>query len=239
MDILYVVGTGSHWNNNELKYSLRSIAKYGKNVDNVIIVGNKPSFVSDKVIYIPCSDTGNCKHTKILNKVIAAIKSGKLSKHFLISSDDHFYVKEVDFNNIPVYYKRETIEPKGGILYRKSLMETKDFLIKNELTTFQTNPHCNTHFDVDIYNKYMNLFTEGKKLPHGCELNCLMGNLLIKEGWESKKYRDVKVKRFATRKGLLDKIGDSECFSIYDEAIDCGVGKYLEELFPEKCKYEK
>ena len=56
MDILYVIGKGSEWNNNELRFSLRSIAKYGKNIDRVFIVGYKPDFVSDEVTFIPCDD---------------------------------------------------------------------------------------------------------------------------------------------------------------------------------------
>ena len=61
MDIVYIIGKGSKWNNQELKYSLRSIAKYGINIGKVFIVGYKPNFVSDEVIYIPCDDIGEKK----------------------------------------------------------------------------------------------------------------------------------------------------------------------------------
>ena len=57
MDILYVVGRGSTWNNNELKYSLRSIAKNGINVDRVFIVGYIPDFINrEEVICLPFED---------------------------------------------------------------------------------------------------------------------------------------------------------------------------------------
>lgn len=239
MDILYIVGTGSHWYNYELKYSLRSLEKYGKNIDKVAIVGFKPHFLNDKIIHIPCEDIGKNKHTRILNKVLTAIKSGQLSDHFLISSDDHFYVKETDFNNLPVYYKKEEIVGNDKKEYFKSLLETKEFLEQNGLTTYQTNPHCNTHFDVNIYNKYKDLFDKGMKLPNGLEMNCLMGNLLVKEGWEPQFFKDTKVGRFVGQKELIAKIGDTECFSVYDHAIACGVDKYLKEKFPNKSKWEK
>ena len=240
MDILYVVGTGSKWCNNELKYSLRSIAKYGKNVGNVVLVGYKPHFVNEEnVIYIPCEDIGNKKHERILNKILTAAKSGKLSDHFLISSDDHFYIKETDFDQLPVYYKKEEMVGSERKSYTRSILQTKKFLQDNGLTIYQTNPHCNTHFDINIYNKYKELFDKGVTLPDSVESNCLMGNLLIKEGWEPQYYRDVKVGRFKNRKELLEKIGDSECFSIYDHAVNYGVGDYLKELFPKRCKYEK
>lgn len=239
MDILYIVGTGSKWHNYELKYSLRSIEKYGKNVDKVVIVGYKPDFVNDKVIHIPCEDIGSNKHSKILNKVLTAIKSDQLSDHFLISSDDHFYLRETDFNNLPVYYKHEEIKGSDKNEYRRSLLETKMFLEENRLTTYQTNPHCNTHFDVSVYNKYKDLFDKGMQLPDGIEMNCLMGNLLIKEGWEAEYFKDNKIKRVYSKQEFLDKIKDSECFSVYDSAIFCGVGYCLQEMFPNKSKYEK
>ena len=239
MDILYIVGTGSNWYNYELKYSLRSLEKYGKNIDNVAVVGFKPHFLNDKIIHIPCEDIGKNKHSRILNKVLTAIKSGKLSDHFLISSDDHFYVKETDFNNFPVYYRREDIEESDGGEYFRSLLETKEFLKQNKLTTYQTNPHCNTHFDVNLYNKYKDLFEAGMKLPDGIEMNCLMGNLMIAEGSTPQFFKDTKIGRFKTKNELIKRIGDTECFSIYDEAIKCGMDKYLKELFPKPSKWEK
>lgn len=239
MDILYVVGTGSKWRNNELKYSLRSLAKYGKNIDKVAIVGFKPSFLNDQIIHIPCEDVGKNKHSKILNKVLTAIKNGQLSDHFLISSDDHFYIKETDFDKLPVYYKNEEIQERDGNEYFQSIKETKQFLKDNNLTVFQTNPHCNTHFDVNIYNKYKDLFDKGMQLPHGVEMNCLMGNLLIKDGWKPEPFKDIKIKRFVGRKELIQQIENTECFSVYDSAIPLGVDKYLKEIFPNKSKWER
>ena len=194
MDILYILGTGSSWNNNEIKYSLRSIAKYGKNIDKVVIVGEKPKFVNDSVICIPCGDVMDKKHKNILNKIITAANSGLISDHFLISSDDHFYVKETDFDLLPVYYKSEIIKGSNKNEYKKSLLETKNFLINHDISTYQTNPHCNTHFDVNVYNKYKALFDEGMQLQNGVETNCLMGNLLIQEGYKPEHYRDIKVR---------------------------------------------
>lgn len=236
MDICYIVGTGSKWVNNELRYSLRSIAKNGINVDNVIIVGNIPNFINKKeVICIPCDDIEDKKHNRILYKILLAAHSGKVSNEFLISSDDHFYIKQTDFNTFPVYYKHEEIKGGEHSEYRRSLEETKEFLEVNGITTYQTNPHCNTLFNIEVYNKYKDLFEKGKQLPDGIETNCLMGNLLIKEGHPFKYYKDIKVKSL---KELNSKIDDSECFSIYDCAIQNGIPQYLREQFPDKCKYE-
>ena len=42
MDVLYYIGAGSMRQNIELRLSLRSLEKHGKNIDRVFLVGNKP-----------------------------------------------------------------------------------------------------------------------------------------------------------------------------------------------------
>ena len=49
IDVVYILGDGSKWGNNEIKYSLRSLEKYGKNIRDVYICGNKPYFVNNKI----------------------------------------------------------------------------------------------------------------------------------------------------------------------------------------------
>lgn len=97
MDILYIVGTGSTWVNNELKYSLRSIAKNGINVDRVFIVGYIPRFINqENVVCIPADDPTKVKHYNMLYKIGLAIEKTDIGKNndgkFLVSSDDHFYI---------------------------------------------------------------------------------------------------------------------------------------------------
>lgn len=58
MDIIYSIGSGSTWDNNELRYSLRSLDMYGKSYDRVFVVGNIPEFLSDEVIKVPYGVTG-------------------------------------------------------------------------------------------------------------------------------------------------------------------------------------
>ena len=100
MDILYVLGSGSKWNNNELRYSLRSLEKFGKNVSNVYIIGQDPGFLSDKVTLVKIGDCFGVKAKNILNKICEAVEYTNIGEEFLLSSDDHFYIKETDFDKI-------------------------------------------------------------------------------------------------------------------------------------------
>ena len=64
IDVLYIVGTGSHWNNYELRYSLRTLEKYGKNIGRVFVSGFNPVFLSNEVIFtsIPDIDIFSVNH---------------------------------------------------------------------------------------------------------------------------------------------------------------------------------
>ena len=44
MDIVYILGNGSKFNNEEIRYSLRSLEKF-VNFDRVFIVGECPKFL--------------------------------------------------------------------------------------------------------------------------------------------------------------------------------------------------
>ena len=247
MNILYVVGSGSNWFDNELKYSLRSIEKNGINVDNVFIVGEKPRFINeDKVKHIYCFDKFGFgqKHNNIHYKVEYAMNTGMLGDHFLISSDDHFYIKPTDFDAYPVYFRNKEIPTKTpeGVkpsIYWYSLFETRKFLLKKGLPIYQTNPHANTHIDVNLWRDNTKLFNEAMKIPYGGEINCIMGNLMIANGVEPQRITDCKVFKYKTEEQLKEKIADNHVFSIDDGAIECGIGRYLGNLFPDKCSYER
>lgn len=249
MDILYIIGTGSIWNDNELKYSLRSIAKNGINVDRVFIVGNIPNFINQEmVVCIPCEDPTKIKHYNMLYKIDKVIQSTDIGKDndgkFLVSSDDHFYIKSTDFNEYPIYWRGAELPTKcdKNNKYQVSLVSTRKVLEENNLTSHKFNLHRNTWFSTKLWNdpKFIKIRNKSLKVPEGLEPTAIMINYwLNKEPFTPTKCVDCKIKLFAGRKQLLEQIGDSECFSIYDSAIACGVDRYLAEMFPDKCKYEK
>lgn len=240
MDILYVVGTGSKWNNNELRYSLRSIDKNGMNVGRIFIATETlPKFINpEAVVHICIRDLGKIKHRNIMDKIECVMNYSDIADDFLLSSDDHFYIRETDFDNYPLYYKGEIEDKRDDAEYWRSLRDTKHLLQANGLSVFATNPHCNTHFNRPLYERYKWLIAEGKRLAYCAEVNCLMGNMLIAEGVQPTAYKDVKVLRYDSREELDKMLTDAHCFSIYDSALKCGMKEYLRELFPNKSRWE-
>ena len=241
MDILYVVGTGSKWNNNELKYSLRSIDKNGVNVGRIFIATETlPKFINPEAVeHICIRDLGKIKHRNIMDKIECVMYYSDIADDFLLSSDDHFYLRETDFDHYPLYHKGEIQERDENAEYWLSMRDTKQLLQQHGLTTYSTNPHCNTHFNRPMFMEHSALMKEGKQLRYGAEVNCLMGNLMIAAGVEPVCYNDIKINSFKNREDLLRQLGDTNCFSIYDSALNCGIKEYLLEMFPNKSRWEK
>ena len=111
MDILYTLGKGSAWQDNELRYSLRSIEKYGKNVGRIYIVGDWcPGFINrDKVTFIKCEQPYKDKFKNILYSIVYACEHSDIAEEFLLSSDDHFYMQPTDFDDYPYWLKSDDL----------------------------------------------------------------------------------------------------------------------------------
>lgn len=93
MDIVYILGTGSKFNDEEIRYSLRSL----KNLPHkkVFIIGEKPDFISDKVIHIPAEDPYQNKQRNAFHKLSIACNTRDISKDFILMNDDFFILKEI------------------------------------------------------------------------------------------------------------------------------------------------
>ena len=243
MDILYIIGTGSKWSNNELRFSLRSVEKFGKNVGRVFVCGANPGFLSDEVIFIPCDDPTDMPHKNIMHKIQHVLDTTDIGDEFILASDDHFYVKPTDFGKMTVW----RYEWRGECIwdyvikderYYRSMVETRQLLKEAGLPIYLTNPHCGKPMSRSVWQKTAALRVAAMNLPHGGEVNCIIGNQMIADGVKPTLYRDVKIKHFDNIKDLEQQIGDSHCFSIFDSAIRCGLEQYLLRLFPEPCRYE-
>src|SRR3990172_140810 len=121
MDAVYILGKGSHWGNNELWYSLRSVEKYVENLGNVFIVGECPGWLKN-IIPLPCPPDGPVKERNIMEKIMVASKCPLVSASFLFINDDHFLLQPIG-SILPHYYD-------GNL---QELLAARN-LIKNEYT---------------------------------------------------------------------------------------------------------
>lgn len=104
MDIVYILGTGTTWQNNEIRYSLRSVEKNVRDLDRVFVVGEFPEWLQN-VVYIEAGDPYGQKWQNAYHKISEACRDERLSDEFLLMNDDFFIFKEIEAENYPYYYK--------------------------------------------------------------------------------------------------------------------------------------
>ncbi len=247
MDILYIYKNGcSNCNGLELKMSLRSIEKYGKNIGKVFVT-DKVDWASDKLIQVDCNKnlpfahTQKDKHINMIKTLLYVVDNTDISEEFLISMDDHFYLNPVDFDNYPYYCKntrKGKIPEVSNSFYSLFMLRNKRKLKEQGLSQYYFCPHRNMHLSKKIIAEcryYLERVIK-EKLP--CEPMCYLLNYqYTKYGFDFVRIKDIKI-HTAEEFDKLD-LTKLEVFSTYDFTTGDGLCAKLEKLFPNKSKYEK
>lgn len=74
MDVVIPLGSGSRWQDNELRFCLRAVEKHLKGYDRIYIVGRKPDWIQN-IEFIPYVEA-HTRERNIMEKVRRACKSG-------------------------------------------------------------------------------------------------------------------------------------------------------------------
>lgn len=245
MDLVYAVKPDEF--NEELRYSLRSVAKnlpHGR----VFISGYMPPFLDPNVCRHIDSygkalpfDPRNSRHRNRYQDAeanwIGACTDERVSNNFIMMNDDFFIIKPI--KEVPMYHDgdlKEAINRRikrfGKVQYALSLRNTYDYLANHGYT------------DIKSYALHVPMVMNKKKRLKISELQCemlkhgnvilartLYGNIFHVGGTE---IEDVKVSSW--RKDIPD---DPTFLSTNNHSFESGdVGKYVRERFPDKCIYE-
>ena len=243
MDILYVVGRRlSQWNDNELRYSLRSIDKYGVNVGRVFIAGYCPPFVDrDAVRFVPVKDATPVKHYNIQRAIEAAVEQTEIGDEFLYSSDDHFYIAPTDFDHYPFYWRGVELPMVARTEYERTLVSTRRLLECCGLPTKHLAWHGNTHFCRRLWEseRFALMRRFALTMPDGCEPTCLMLNYrLAVEGVELTAREDCKFNSATSADELTRRMQGREVVSSTDGIEHSVLAQYLQREFKHKSRYE-
>lgn len=234
IDVFYVLGTGSKWGNKELMYSLRSLEMFGRNIKNVYVVGNKPTFTNNNVKWIEAYDIGY-PSTNHWHKVRKFFNQTNI-RRAVYMMDDVFFTKEVDFTNYP-YYQRGQLEiTKNPNSYHTSLNNTKIELEKMNKPTTNFEVHCPIIYEKDKFLELTDKFDSlRKKYRQFVQVRSIYCNYNNIEGIYTD---DVKIYK-KDMPNPYEKMNKIDCFSISDDVIRMGIDKILQEKYPNKSKYEK
>lgn len=239
MDVLIVLGQGSKWQNQEIKYCLRSIEKHAKNVGKVFVVGSNPGFLSDEVNMIELSDPPTNKEHRIAHAVSFAALKTRISEHFLWINDDTFFIEDVNILTYPYYNdgdltsKWQRTKPNG---YRVALNQTDAQLKARNLPNRNFEQHVPIIYSKTGIASLQKWVALSAKVPYGLTFRSIYCNVLgVKPGPQ---YKDIKIGSAQTAEELKAVISGRQIFSIGDGLGDDAKGLF-EQLYPDKSKYER
>ena len=224
----------SHWRNQELRYSLRSVEKFVKNYRNIYIIGDKPKYLNGEVAHVQHNDDpAHCKERRIMEKFKFACSIDEISDKFVMMNDDYFFIKEVDVQNLPYYHKGGlpgAISKQKG-LYRTSLSNTYNILTERGLNTLHFDLHYPVLYDKKLFPEVMEQYDWTIKA--GYVVKSLYCNTLGIEG----EYRpDCKLNHTHDKTEVLEQIADVDMFSTAD--MTRAIINIINEMYPYESKYE-
>lgn len=248
LKILYIIGTGSKYSDIELRWSLRSVEKFAQCDVQPVVVGSVPDWFKGDAL--PCSDKFERKEMNLNYKIMSAIRSGLVQGDFQISCDDFFWLKPVDFEKLPIYY-REGLLPKlaakGDNNYEKALVGTGITLGKIGYPTWNTACHINAWANADMIDEVQRLIDFANRNQNLAGLygmvafatwpNVLLGNRISASKHGMKQITDLK---YRGEDGFKTFIEDAEVFSINDKAFGSnGFISFMQENFKNQSRWEK
>lgn len=123
LDIVYTLKDSEP--NHDLRYSLRSLEKYGGEIGNVWIVGHCPAWCKN-VIHLP-TEQNNDKHLSTRSNWETVCKCDLISEDFILMNDDFILTKPVtdweDFTNLNM----GTLQEKAKSLEESNSLYSKWF----------------------------------------------------------------------------------------------------------------
>ena len=236
MDAVYLVKPGD--DNEELRYSLRSLAKNMTYIDRVFIAGYCPAWVRnvETIDLEPLED----KFDNQFQSLRAACADDRISDDFALLNDDHFALVQMDF--LPTWHEG----PLRLLIRRLAKRGQTDsdvwfYALKQTLKQMRAWGYRNP----DAYECHIPLcFNRGRladlldKVTHR---PFLWGAAYDAAGMPGGRLGDnVKVGELGSRELLACMTSGLPFLSTEDEAFAFGkVGEFLRTVFPDPCIYEE
>jgi hypothetical protein len=230
MDFVYICKDG---NNEELRYSIRSVVKSFPD-SNIWVVGGKPTWYDGNYINVKQVLT---KYRNAIQNLNAICNSNEISEEFILMNDDFYIVKNI--NTIETYH--------GGLLLDKinlyQKINSNSNYTRKLAATYKKIKSLNIESPLD-YELHVPMIMEKKKLKQILQNNdqflwrSIYGNVF---GVGGEQMEDVKVytKGPLVLKSYNLKKDEHIYLSSADTSFDMILSNILKKQFTEKTKYEK
>ena len=236
IDIVIPLGSGSRYNNLELRMALRSIACYAVNVNDIYIVtAELPDWVKN-VKTIEKADTYlHNKDANIIEKLLAAAALPELSETFLFWSDDQLALHRFDAAHLPITCNpRQYKDFNQSTVWHQRMRNTFEYLQQHNIflsCNFDT--HLPMPLEKAAFTRIMNNAKYSAE-PGYCVNTLYCGMLGMTGALEQQR-----IKHTAESRETLTALPQDKLFLGYNDcAMQNGLPELLLDYFPEKCKYE-
>lgn len=235
-DVVYVLGAGSPWDNNELRYSLRSLEAFLTNVGRVYVVGHCPAWLTD-VVHLPFPDRHGCKERNIMLKMAYACGHPDLSEYFLSIHDDHFALAPQSASDIPNWAGTSLghlAKSVGqGNNWREAVINTDQALQSRGMTTHNFDIHLPMLINKNHFPAVMDQYDWSQ--PRGFVVKSLYGNTM---GLDPVNTTDMKVNKHYTTAEIVDRLRGRAWFSLGNGGLNRYFKALLAALYPQPSRFE-
>jgi hypothetical protein len=233
MDVVYILGTGSVWDNNELRYSLRSLEANLTDLRRVFIVGEQPTWLTG-VYTFPMADPTDEKWRNSYCKIRAACGIDVLDEEFLLFNDDFFLNKPIEGASFPYYFSGLLVRGSGSKqdLRLSPKGQTAGLLQSYGKKCFNFSLHCPIRYQK---SKYLSMpFSDS--LPGILSPRSFYCNYFEVPG---KLRKDYLLGGSMTARRLNSLVADKEYFSIFSQFARSPVFRdWISARFPNPSRFE-
>ncbi len=256
VDVVIPLGRGSRHGDAELRYCLRSIKQHLDNLGRVWIVGERPAWLAvdgETLVHLPVPDLCPIADVSIIHKLVAACIETpgrpRVSQRFVFFSDDQVLLRPVGWKQLGPYHFGDLAnltQWNGGWWQR--MRHTRDWLAASGRPTL----HGDTHAPLPMLrNELLRLCreTEWRKPPGLC-----VGTLYL--NWTHPSPRPLgegpgvrAAQPMGERKATISsplpaaelrrRIAGRWFLCHTDAGFTPELRGLLDQLFPEKCRWEK
>lgn len=232
IDVMWPLGTGSKWQDNELRYSIRSVVKYFEPLGRIYVVGTKPKWLSDEAVFIPAEDKRRVnKDVNIIQKVLLACAAG-ISQKYLFINDDQLLLRPAGVKDFPPLHCGE-IRP-GSNDWMKRLFRTKQALERHGLRVLHYEAHAPQIHDRDAFQE---VFTKKVRYwkPPGVTINAAYFGVTQPDNpvHETGRHR-----RYPPKKDIVEWADGLYTLGYSDPQLTKEFKAWLTERFPDRTRYE-
>lgn len=235
MNAVYVLGAGSRHDNLELRCSLRSLERFVTGIDQVIVVGHRPNWMTG-VEFIPWPDRYPCKERNIMDKILQACRAMG-SGEFLQVHDDYFALSYQVAAEVPNWSDGDlsAIAPKAfSAVYRRSLENTLNALALAGLPTYHFDVHTPIRYDAakfpDIVGGY------DWEIRAGYTVKSLYANTAKLDFVH---LTDLKLRKPGPLRVVVEQLRGRPWWSVGDQALAGNeIRDLLLALYPKKSRFE-